>query len=107
MFYQATKRHECLVSAITEFEFRSGATSTNRDFVSQLLDITPILPFDSSCVLVAADIYRDLKAKNRLIGLPDLFIAATAIAHTLPLLTLNLSHFERVSSLTLLDSFSL
>lgn len=61
----------------------------------------PVLPFDSACVSTAVDIYRDLRPSNRLIALPDLFIAATAIAHNVPLLTLNLSHFERVSDLKL------
>lgn len=34
-------------------------------------------------------------------------IAATDVAHSLPLLTLNLSHFERVDELTLLNTASL
>jgi predicted nucleic acid-binding protein len=95
------------VSAITEFEFRVGSTTTNQDFVAALLDLTPTLPFDSLCVQAAADIYRDLKATNRLIALPDLFIAATAVANSLPLLTLNLSHFERVGALALLSPTTL
>jgi predicted nucleic acid-binding protein len=102
-YYRAAQQFDCSVSVITEFEFRVGATQANQDFVSALLDLTPILPFDSACVHAAASIYRDLKAVNRLIALPDLFIAATAVAHSLPLLTLNLSHFERVGKLTLLN----
>ena len=105
-FYRAAQRFDCLVSAITEFEFRVGSTAANRDFVAALLELTPILPFDSACVRAATDIYRDLRASNRLIALPDLFIAATAIAHDLPLLTLNLVHFERVGSLKVLDPAS-
>lgn len=101
-FYRAAQRFDCSVSAITEFEFRVGSTAANRDFVATLLELTPILPFDSACVHAATDIYRDLRASNRLIALPDLFIAATAIAHDLPLLTLNLAHFERVGSLKVL-----
>jgi len=48
-----------------------------------------------------------MRASNQLIALPDLLIAATAVAHQLPLLTLNLSHFERISSLKLLDTVGL
>ena len=95
------------MSAITEFEFRVGSTAANRDFTTALLELTPVLPFDSACVRTAVDIYRDLKANNQLIALPDLFIAATAVAHDLPLLTLNMSHFERVVLLTLFDPASL
>jgi predicted nucleic acid-binding protein len=90
------------VSAVTEFEFRVGSTDANRDFVAALLELTPVLPFDSACVHRATALYGGLRATNQLIDLPDLFIAATAMTHGLPLLTLNLAHFERVSSLTLL-----
>lgn len=106
-FYRAAQRFDCSVSAITEFEFRVGSTAANQDFVAALLDLTPTVPFDSQCVHTAASIYRDLKATNRLIALPDLFIAATAVANSLPLLTLNLSHFERVGALALLNPTSL
>jgi predicted nucleic acid-binding protein len=102
-FYLAAGRYECVVSAITEFEFRAGSTAINQPFVNALLDLTPVLPFDSACVGAAVAIYRDLRARNQLIALPDLLIAATAVAHQLPLLTLNLSHFERITSLKLLD----
>jgi predicted nucleic acid-binding protein len=101
-YFQAAQQFDCSVSVITEFEFRVGATQANQDFVSALLDLTPILSFDSACVHAAASIYRDLRAVNRLIALPDLFIAATAVAYDLPLLTLNRTHFERVSALTVL-----
>jgi len=37
----------------------------------------------------------------------DLFIAATAVAHDLPLLTLNVRHFEQVKTLTVLTPASL
>lgn len=107
VYFQAAQQFDCSVSAITEFEFRVGITATNRPFVEALLDLTPILPFDSACVQAAAGIYRELKAVNQLVALPDLFIAATAVAHDLPLLTLNLSHFERVGELTLLNTSSL
>lgn len=104
LFYRTTQRFDCSISAITEFEFRVGGTAANREFVASLIALTPVLPFDSECVRVAVDLYQNLRAINRLIALPDLFIAATAIANGLPLLTLNLSHFERVNTLTLLDS---
>jgi tRNA(fMet)-specific endonuclease VapC len=60
-----------------------------------------VLPFDSLSVTEAVRIYQSLKAVNQLISLPDIFIAATAIANELPLLTLNRKHFERVDHLKL------
>lgn len=106
-FYRAAQRFECSISAIAEFEFRVGSTPANREFIEQLLALTPVLPFDSACVQIAADTCRTLRAANRLIGLPDLLIAATAIAHDLPLLTLNQTHFGRVPQLALIDPTSL
>jgi predicted nucleic acid-binding protein len=106
-FFRAAQRFDCFVSVITEFEFRVGSTTANRDFVSALLDLTPVLPFDSACVRAAAGIYGDLRVVNRMIALPDLFIAATAVAHDLPLLTLNVRHFEQVKTLTVLTPASL
>ncbi len=103
LFYRVSQHRECVVSTITEFEFRVGSSAANRDFVSSLLELTPVLPFDSACVRMAVAIYRNLKAANLLIALPDLFIAATAVAHDLPFPTLNLSHFERVDGLALFN----
>lgn len=100
-FYRATFQHECLISAVTEFEFRVGMTPKNRQFSEDVLRDIPVLPFDSGCVKVASDIYQDLKGRNQLISFPDVFIAATAIVHDIPLLTLNRTHFERITCLRL------
>lgn len=51
----------------------------------------------------AIQIYQRLKSTGNLIDLPDLFIAATAIAHELPLATLNTKHFERITELILVE----
>jgi predicted nucleic acid-binding protein len=101
LFYQLASQYDCLISAITEFEFSIGSTPQNRQFTEELLQRLPVLPFDSICVKTAAEIYRDLKAKNQLISLPDIFIAATAITHDIQLLTLNRKHFDRVENLKL------
>lgn len=101
LFYQFAAQYACLISAITEFEFSIGATPLNRQFTEELLARLDVLPFDSACVSAAVKIYHDLKAKNQLISLPDTFIAATAVAHDLQLLTLNRKHFERIAGLKL------
>jgi len=90
-----------LISAITQFEFLVGSTSQNLEFTEKLLALLPVLPFNSACVKIAVNIYRTLKAKNQLISLPDIFIAATAVANDLPLQTLNRKHLERIDNLKL------
>ncbi|GAK49071.1 PilT protein domain protein [Candidatus Moduliflexus flocculans] len=104
-FYRATLQYECVISAITEFEFVVGCTPNNAVFVQHLLQIVPVLGFDSECVKTAATIYQQLKRKNQLISLPDLFIGATALTHNISLLTLNQVHFKRISGLTLCDLY--
>lgn len=44
-------------------------------------------------------IYRHLRDNGQLIGSNDLWIAATALAHDMPLVTRNLDHFRRVPDL--------
>ena len=51
----------------------------------------------------AVDINAELKKKRKQIGMADLFIAATAMANNLPLVTLNKKHFDRIVGLTLID----
>ena len=58
-----------------------------------------VIPFDLKSSYEAIKIYKLLKAKNQMIDLADLFIAATAISHNLTLATLNLRHFNRIPNL--------
>jgi tRNA(fMet)-specific endonuclease VapC len=44
-----------------------------------------------------------LKQKSKLIEIPDLFIGATAKAHSLKLATLNERHFSRIEGLELIS----
>jgi predicted nucleic acid-binding protein len=101
LFYQLSPHCEFVISSITEFEFRIGATPKNREFMQKLLSVLPVLAFDSSCVNTATELYQDLKTKNKLLPMPDIFIAATALTHDMTLLTLNRKHFERIENLKL------
>lgn len=60
------------------------------------------MPFDDLSVETAVSINSGLKRKRKQIDLPDLFIAATAIANDLPL-TLNRKQFNRIDTLKLID----
>jgi len=58
----------------------------------------------SEIVKEAAKIYQNLKQMNQLIEIRDIFIAATSIVNRLPLITLNMRHFERIDSLELISN---
>ncbi|MCI0698269.1 PIN domain-containing protein [candidate division KSB1 bacterium] len=63
-----------------------------------------ILPITDTIVVKAADVYADLKSTGQLIGDGDIFIASTALAHNLRLVTNNVHHFNRISGL-MIDSW--
>lgn len=84
------------------FELLSGAGENKRGHaVRQLLDSLGVLPLDRAAAEHAADVRRKLERTGRKIGMGDSLIAGIALAHGLPLLTRNRSHFERVENLKL------
>ncbi len=90
------------VSAVTKYEIYAGATSEQLDYWNRVFDAVLILPFDSDVVDKAVEINNHLKSKRKQIDMADLFIAATALAHNLPISTLNRGHFERIERLQLI-----
>ena len=90
------------ISSITEFEVINGATSAHLQFWDIMLSRFVILNFDSKAARQAAEIVQQLKVKRKSIDKPDLFIAATALAHNLTLDTTNTKHFIEINSITLL-----
>jgi len=94
--------YDFFISAITEYEIYSGATSSQLHFWSQVLNNSPVISFDRSAVKMAVQINKNLKLNRKQIDLADLFIAATAVSNNLPIATLNKKHFERIDMLTVI-----
>ena len=88
------------ISAITSYELYMGATDPTkwRD-VDKLINPLPLLIFDSVVAAEAARIYQQLRQKGLIIDHRDIFIAATALIHNLPIKTLNIRHFNRIPGL--------
>lgn len=97
------KGYTFCISAITEYEIYTGAGIGQVDFWNDFLDKIEVLPFDKRVARIAVDLNKGLKKKRKQIEIPDLFIAATAVANNLPIATLNKNHFERIDELTVLD----
>jgi tRNA(fMet)-specific endonuclease VapC len=95
------------LAAITASELLHGvhrAESASRRgrrerFVETILEAVPVLPFDLLVAREHARIWADLARGGRLIGAHDMQIAATGIAHQIPLLTANRREFDRVDGL--------
>ena len=103
ILYNTLDVWDIFTSAVVEFELYAGATdSQKRQDVEELLAWSVVLPMTSDVAQSAAAIYRQMKQVNQLIDVRDIFIAATAQVHNLPLMTLNQNHFSRVTGLQLL-----
>ncbi len=60
----------------------------------------PLLPWSNDIAWQYGEIYRSLAAQGQLIGTNDLWIAATALAHGMGVVTNNTDEFSRVPDLT-------
>jgi tRNA(fMet)-specific endonuclease VapC len=90
-------------SLITRYEILRGlkakdALAQVRAFEAQCLSST-VLPLTDGIVVKAADIFAMLRKRGGLISDADILIAATALAHSLVLITNNLAHFQRIDDL--------
>ena len=104
VLYNIVNNYELYTSTVVEFELYTGATDNQkRRDIQEILAWFAVLPLTSDVAQAAATIYQQLKTKNQLIEIRDILIAATAIVHTLPLMTLNTGHFNRISMLQLIS----
>lgn len=103
LLYRLNEQYRLAISAITEFEFLSGFSKAQDAMGREIVREMDVLSFNTECVRQAVTIYRALKTRNALVPPMDIFIAATAIVHQLPLATLNAKHFERIKELALLS----
>jgi predicted nucleic acid-binding protein len=98
------ENYHCTMSSVTLFELLCGAkTEKHLADVNTLAKWIERLPFDDPIAESAALFFRELKTKNKLIEFRDIFIAATAYVHTLPIATLNRKHFENIAQITLIE----
>lgn len=103
LFFELSNQDTNLcISSITYYEVGVGNRKTHFEYWNELTEYLSILPFDKVCSDSAIEIYQELIKKNELIDLADLFIGATAIAHNIPLATLNKKHFKRIKGIELI-----
>jgi len=102
-YYKIVGNYTLYVSTITLFELFAGAKDEQKmQDIDNIIEYLKILPFTRETAKKAGDIYLSLRDENKLIEAKDLFIAATALSHNLPLMTLNVKHFDRIAELKIL-----
>lgn len=90
------------ISLITWMEFAEGfGLDQEEDCRRFLRDFAVLLP-DRDTAWRASRIARHLREEGLRIGDHDVWIAATALEHDLPLVTRNLRHFQRVGGLQII-----
>ncbi len=100
-FYQLSGKYQNFAVSTARFEIFVGQTDNQNEFWDNFYDKVKIIVFDDECAQAASRIVKQLKSKNKMIEISDILIGATAIAHELPLATLNKKHFGRIENLIL------
>jgi tRNA(fMet)-specific endonuclease VapC len=83
----------------TAGELAAGMAPEERESWEAFLRGFRVLPMDAEVCWRYGRLFRYLNENGLLIGTNDLWIAATALAHGLPLVTRNVGHFRRVPEL--------
>jgi len=83
-------------------EFAEGFGDISDPICAAMLARFDILPMDQSTAQQYAVATKHLRALSQLIGTNDLWIAASALAHQMPIVTTNIAHFTRVPNLSVL-----
>lgn len=85
--------------AIVAGELAAGASMANRPRWEAFLAPFFLLPVTPDVAWEYGRTYRHLRGNGQLIGANDLWIAATALANGMPVVTRNVAHFKRVPHL--------
>lgn len=97
---QVVRQSDCYATSLTVYEVLFGVARARKQIGEEaLLSVVTVVPFDESAARRAAQLHDQLIRGNQDIGLRDVLIAAVCLEHSLPLLTLNERHFNRVPKL--------
>jgi len=107
-FERALTEYDLRVTALTAYELLLGQRRMRRQQdLAGLFQIVPVIPFGERAAEESATIQAILLSRGQGIGLPDTLIAGTCLAESIPLITYNLAHFERVLGLQVIDPTAL
>lgn len=97
------------ISVVTVAELLHGVERADTDarkiirqaFVEKVIELFPVLPFDTSVARTYARLWAALAKKDLTVGAHDLIIAATAISLDYTIVTSNVRDFERIDGIRL------
>ena len=81
-------------------ELACGRTAANRFAWERLCEPFSMLPWSAEVSWRYGELYRQLQSQGKMIGVNDLWIAATALVYQMDLVTNNVDEFRRVEGLT-------
>ena len=98
-FLESFPKSDRKVAFISRFELLKGCTrKAQAGKIGTFMKHFAVLPMSNSVAQSALRIYHDKKWHAH-IDIPDAFIAATALAHKLTLVTRNLKHYRNIPDL--------
>lgn len=98
-FLRAQPKLRLHLPVVAYGEFAEGFADPEHAMLTLVRQSHVLLPVDEVVAQHYSRITRQLRAAGRLIGSNDLWIAATALRHKLPLVTANVAHFRRIEGL--------
>ena len=98
-FLESRARHRLFITPTIAGELAAGASLADRVRWRQFLQPFHVLPITEDASWEYGRAYRYLQENGALIGANDLWIAATAVAHGVPVVTRNTRHYRRVPGL--------
>ena len=102
-FLEANERARLYLSFIVAGELAAGASLPHRATWDAFLAPFFVLPSTPEVSWGYGRAYRYLQENGRLIGGNDLWIAATAVAYKMPVVTNNVEHYRRVPGLEVIE----
>jgi|SRR4030095_14815552 tRNA(fMet)-specific endonuclease VapC len=102
-FLSALKDSRLYVTFTIAGELAAGATLSDKIRWESFLEPFQILECTREVCWQYGQLYRYLQQNRSLIGTNDLWIASTAVAYSLPLVTRNVEHFKRIPHLEIIN----
>ena len=102
-FLDRRRDDQLCVTFVSVGEMAAGPTADRKERWEDFFRPFRILTLTREACWEYGKAYRHLAANGQLIGGNDLWIAATSLAHGMPLVTRNRDHFKRVPGLEVIS----